>query len=219
MEIALPQKKSLVLSLGVGYEISADIQLIQDFGCEIYAFDPFVENPNTNLVEFKFYQIGCGETSGGRLNLEFKKLDQILKILPKNPDLAFIDIEGDEWLLAEDISLLNKLSQIVIEFHDLNKIIDDEFYYRALALFDSILKTHSPIHVHGNNDGQTVPIGGATWPGILEITFLRNDLLRGTEIDNNYGPFPTTLDSSNSLCRPDLDLQPFFGQNAKYREN
>ena len=209
--ICPPQSKSLILSLGVGNEISTDIQLIEDFDCTVYAFDPFVEKPEFNSELFKFYQIGCGKKRSNTKTLDFRSLKEILVILPRIPDLVFIDIEGDEWDLATDVSLLNQSQQIIMEFHNLDKVIDDIFYSSVLNMLKKLLESHTPIHIHGNNCGPTVPIGGAAWPSILEVTFLRNDLFGLAGLKNNYGPFPTTLDSPNSDLRPDLNLSPFFG--------
>jgi hypothetical protein len=204
-------KENMVLSLGVGDEFSADIELIEKYGSQIYAFDPFVTRPKVPYKEFNFFQIGCRDNSLGKGNLEFKTLEEILKFLPKIPDLAFIDIEGDEWQIGTDISLLGEVSQIVIEFHDLHKIIDNHFYNNVLKLVDTLLASHTPVHVHGNNDGSTVPIGGSSWPSILEVTFLRTDLFQELTSKDNLGPWPTKLDSPNSPNRPDIDLNPFFG--------
>lgn len=215
--IAAPKKESLVLSLGVGDEISADIQLIEVYGSEIYAFDPFVPRPKMKYTQFNFFQIGCRNDFGNKENLEFKSLKEILKMLPRIPDLAFIDIEGDEWKIGQDISLLSSLSQIVIEFHHLQKIADNEFYTEVTTLLDTILKSHVPIHVHANNSGPVVPIGGASWPGILEVTFFKKNLIPNFEFIPNFGPWPTKLCFPNSLDRPDINLDPFFGRDAFFR--
>jgi hypothetical protein len=215
--ISTPKRESLVLSLGVGNEISADIQLIEVYGSEIYAFDPFVPRPNVKYTQFNFFQIGCRNDFRNKENLEFKTLEEILKMLPRIPDLAFIDIEGDEWKIGQKISLLSSVSQIVIEFHNLQRLVDNEFYTEVVTLLDTILKSHIPIHVHANNSGPTVPVGGASWPGIMEVTFFKKHLIPNFEPIPNYGPWPTKLCFPNSLDRPDINLEPFFGRDAFFR--
>jgi hypothetical protein len=58
-----------------------------------------------------------------------------------------------------------------------------------------------------------LPLGGASWPTILEVTFLLNEFC--TE-ELNYGPFPGTLDYPNVNLRPDIDLAPFYGLEKSY---
>jgi len=216
--LAPPSINGITLSIGVGYEISTDLDLITNFGHKVYAFDPFVNQPPDTSEGFIFHKIGLAAKSKNLpANLEFEDIHSILKRIPGTPDLALIDIEGSEWDLADSFEDLREIKQIAIEFHGLDKVVDDYEFSRFKAMLLEITNSHFPIHVHANNDGPTIRISGAVWPSILEVTFIRKDLFNSSSPSFNFGPWPGDLDYPNSPNRPDLDLQPFFGVNAVYR--
>ena len=214
-----PDRNEIALSIGVGDEISADLQLIKEFNYSVYAFDPYVARPQEAPEQFVFHTIGLAAQSVKQpKTLDFRNLKQLLSMLPKRPDLAFIDIEGSEWDLGEEIESLAECKQVVLELHELEKIVDNTKFAKYQLLISTLKRTHTPIHVHGNNDGPTLRLSGAVWPGILEVTFLRNDLFYQQPTRPNFGPWPTVLDAPHSANRTDLYLDPFFGQQATYRE-
>jgi|688.fasta_scaffold27296_2 hypothetical protein len=216
--VAPPIIGGTTLSLGVGDEISADITLIQEFNHSVYAFDPYVERPIEAPLEFKFHKIGLGsQTNRESGNLYFEDIHSIMSKLPMIPNLALIDIEGSEWELANSFEAISQIPQIVIEMHELDLIVDDSKFVQIKKLLTKIIKTHLPVHVHANNDGSTVRLAGAVWPSILEVTFLTRTQLSELSTNYNFGPWPGKLDYPNSPKRPDLDLQPFFGPIATYR--
>ena len=212
--IETPMLGSTVLSLGVGTEISADLHLIESYECEVHAFDPYVERPINAPMKFMFSQIGLGRNEI-KAGLKFQTIDQILSTLPTKPNLALIDIEGSELTLIDSFHYLRDVEQIVIEFHDLDQIIFEEFFLKFTALLKQILKSHEPIHIHGNNDGPTLRIQGAIWPSIIEVSFRKKSSMSAKEF--NFGPWPHQLDRPNNPARPDLYLEPFFGKSANYR--
>ena len=212
------ERNGIAFSLGVGHEISADLQLIEDFNYSVYAFDPYVARPKEAPDQFVFHNIGLVAKSVKQPpTLEFRNLEQLLSVLPKSPALAFIDIEGCEWDLGSEIALLADCKQIILELHGLEKIVDTGLFAKYQLLISTLKLSHTPIHIHGNNDGPTLRLSGAVWPGILEVTFLRNDLFHEQPTRPNYGPWPTVLDAPHSSNRTDLYLEPFFGQQAIYR--
>jgi len=87
--------------------------------------------------------------------------------------------------------------------------------WKFTALLQQILKSHEPIHIHGNNDGPTLRIQGAIWPSIIEVSFRKKSAMSAKEF--NFGPWPHQLDRPNNPARPDLYLEPFFGKSANYR--
>ena len=205
-------ESNLCLNLGVGFEVSADLDLIRrDF--RIYAFDGTVPNPLPEVPSYNFTQKNIGYTQEGET---FITLKEIFKKYPKldDLDLILIDIEGFEHqVLHEEIDFVVKAKQIVVEFHGLELLADSKFAESFIHTLKQLTKTHAPIHVHANNAGGALPLGGSSWPTILEVTFLLKKLC--TE-KVNYGPFPSLLDFPNSNQRPDVDLNPFYGLNKTY---
>ena len=213
-----PSIMGSTLSLGVGNEISADLCLIKDFQHTVYAFDPYVERPIQAPEEFKFHKIGFSSRTTIQTNkLLFEDMHSIMSRIPSTPNLALIDIEGSEWDLTGSFDAMSGIPQIVIELHDLDRVIDNSRFEQIKNLLEKLMVTHLPIHVHANNDGSTIRIAGAVWPSILEVTLVDRNLIKNGSLGYNFGPWPGELDFPNSLKRPDLDLQPFFGASAVYR--
>jgi hypothetical protein len=201
-------ESNICLTLGVGSEVSADLDLISK-GFKLFAFDGTVLNPLPGNIAYRFEQknIGYGEGDESITNLEriYNKFPEL-----EQADLIMIDIEGHEYrVFEEEIVFISKAKQVVVEFHGLELMGDPNFAKRIILILEELLKSHAPIHVHGNNCGGTLAIGGASWPTILEITFLAKNYCIP---ESNYGPFPTTLDFPNSKIRPDIDLTGFYGK-------
>ena len=205
-------ESNLCLNLGVGFEVSADLDLIgRDF--KIYAFDGTVPNPLPEAPAYNFTQKNIGYTQEDET---FITLKEIFAKYPNldNLDLILMDIEGFEHrVLQEEIDFIVKAKQIVVEFHGLELLADSQFAEGFIQTLNQIMRTHVPIHVHANNAGGALPLGGSSWPTILEVTFLLKEYC--TE-NINYGPFPGLLDYPNSSQRPDMDLNPFYGLKKTY---
>lgn len=137
---------SIIYSFGVGEDISFDLQLINEFNCQIFAFDPTpksIEFVSKNRIDnFNFYPFGLlnydgnvtfympensnnvscttfATSSGKKISVPVKKFETIIKSLNhKKIALLKLDIEGSEYDVLNDI--LNskvEIAQILIEFH------------------------------------------------------------------------------------------------------
>jgi hypothetical protein len=205
-------QSKVCLNLGVGTEVSADLDLIsQNF--KIYAFDGSVPNPIPNEPLFNFIKknISYSKVAGVTITLQEIFLDY-----PEleHLDLLMLDIEGSEHkVLNMELAFIIKAKQIVIEFHGLELLADIEYSKNLIKALNELSETHYPIHVHANNAGGTIPLGGAGLPTILEVTFLRKEFCTN---GLNYGPFPGPLDYPNVGLRPDIDLMPFYGPIKSY---
>jgi hypothetical protein len=205
-------ESKICLNLGVGFEVSADLDLLGR-GFKIYAIDGTVPNPLPQENGYKFIRKNVGYDRSNELTTDldsiFRQHNDLSQV-----DLILIDIEGWGYkVLHEELNLIVKSKQVVIEFHGLEMIGDSQFAEHFKSILKKLSKTHLPVHVHANNSGGGLPIGGASWPTILEVTFLLNELC-SSEI--NFGPFPSYMDYPNVDLRPDLDLNPFFGKNKSY---
>ena len=112
----------------------------------------FLKNENVELKE-----LGLGL---GPKKISLKKLFE--KYVDKKNILLKIDIEGDEYrLLDEIIYLSEKISSLVIEFHDIDLNLE------KVEKFISNLKLDL-VHIHPNNVGGINSEGD---PTIIEFTF------------------------------------------------
>jgi hypothetical protein len=207
---AFENKKAV--SLGVGYEVSADLDLLER-GFSIIAADGTVPNPFPYEQRYTFIPKNIGYN---RNSMEITNLADILTNFGTKRDieLLLIDVEGHEYsILENELSIASNARQIVIEFHGLELLGDADFSNRIIRLISELRITHSPIHIHANNAGGGINLGGAIWPTIVEVTFAQNDLCESVR---NFGPFPASLDFPNINSRPDMDLIPFYGKNPNF---
>ena len=142
----LVSRDSIVYSVGIGEDISFDLELIERYGCRVYGWDPtplavnFMARQATPPPGFTLLPYGLGtedcvkEFAGGtegdhsfsshsrnpsKISLQVLDLGSMMKLLNHDRvDLLKIDIEGDEYDVIRKI-VQNKviIPQLLIEFH------------------------------------------------------------------------------------------------------
>ena len=97
-----------------------------------------------------------------------------------SPKVLQMDIEGAEYdvLGYESAETLASFSILTIEFHDLNKLFEKDFLRLVSIIFDKIFKNFSICHVHPNNCCGITELDGVGIPRVMEVTFVRNDVLQ-----------------------------------------
>jgi FkbM family methyltransferase len=160
--------EDIVYSVGIGTDISFDLQLIEKFGVTIYAFDPtpksikWLEGQELP-INFKAFQTGLANYNGvadfylpenenhvsasmvskqsnsvTRVNV--KTLNTLMKELGHTSiDILKMDIEGAEYDVLEDI-LSQKIiiRQLLVEFHHRQKNIGIRRTKDALKKLNSL---------------------------------------------------------------------------------
>lgn len=135
-----------VYSVGVGYDISFDLDMITKFNAEVQAFDPTPLSrqwlAGQKLPrEFHFWPYGLAaydgdaefflpkghevsftslpQEAGAGVLCQVKRLDTLMRTLGHTRiDLLKIDIEGAEYAIVPDlVSMRGKIGQLLIEFH------------------------------------------------------------------------------------------------------
>lgn len=107
-----------------------------------------------------------------------------------------MDIEGSEYkVLSEIIGYSNRITGMVIEFHDIHSSVD-----KFLEGMVELAKYFDIIHVHGNNYGSVSDLHDV--PNVIELTFSRKETH-----DNRVEILSTPilgLDSPNNPQKVDL---------------
>lgn len=202
-----------IISLGLGFEVSAEAALLE-LGWQTIAADGSVENPFPNNSNFRF--LNSHITSHEIPHVTTRTFNEFVGLFGWDTavEVIKIDIEGGEYnLLLKNLSNLQHARQLVIEFHGLELLGDQKFRDILIDLLENLHQTHKPIHVHGNNGAPGIKMAGGEWPTLLEVTFLRKDECTDAR---NFGPFPSALDFPNTSLRPDIDLNPFFAPVPTY---
>jgi len=119
------------------------------------------------------------------------------------------DTAGSEWaqLLATPSEELDRFEIIVGAFHDFEQLAQRQALDRAMAVFELLGRTHRVVHLHANNAGGMVMLGGLPCPRRLELTFMRKR--SATFHGHSSEPIPGPLDRPNLPQLPDLYLRAF----------
>jgi hypothetical protein len=174
-----PLNKNLhCLSIGAGTNISFDIG-IANFVSTVHLYDHTIPELPTSLesnTNIEFFRNGLGAAR----NDVFVTLEDCFNKFPVNSQFILkVDIEGDEWQVFSAIerNLLTRCQQIVVEFHGLLGLHDELFFKTMMKTLGNLAISHSPVNVHPNNWGRVELISGVLVPDVLEVTYVRNDLL------------------------------------------
>ena len=189
---------SAAISFGICNDDNWDLAVAR-MGVPVYQFDHTIEKaPSTHpLLHFE------RKKAAGNPSADAVTIAGLVAAHSKlsAPDIILkMDIEGSEWDVLDNASSesLSKLSQIVCEFHGLERLYEAPFHARALRVFGNLAQQFAVIHVHANNNGDICNLANIVVPSVLEITFANRARYSFAESNET---FPTPLDAPN---RPDL---------------
>jgi hypothetical protein len=198
----------LALSFGINDDDNWDVSFA-DRGIPVMQYDNSIDAGPTAHPLISFYK----KTISDRISSSSTTLSEIISRYDmsgteKRNILLKIDIEGDEWrvLDATPECDLQKMSQIVCEFHGMSLLLDADFYKRALRVFKKLHSHFGVYHVHGNNHGEIVSIANIAIPDVIEISFANRSLYKLIETKEL---FPTPLDSPCNRSLADIRLGSF----------
>jgi hypothetical protein len=170
-----------VYSFGVG-ELAEQVEFdrqMASIGKKVYMYDYSVDGPKVQHENFLFHK----EFVSSKNAYEFLKINNDLD---KKNLLGQFDIEGAEYemLMNVDKDFYNHFSQLSIEFHFLSK--PDEEKLECFRLLNSMYYIY---HIHANNHTKVTDESGQL-PEVLEISFLRKDMVKNIEpyLDKNPRP-------------------------------
>jgi hypothetical protein len=173
-----------------------------NLGMKLFLADKSVVKPNLGIDADKYSfikkYIGCTN------NDDFITMDDWVKSnkIYSNSDLLLqMDIEGGEYftILNMSDSLMKQFRIIVIEFHQLQKLWNNDFFTTAEAVFQKLNQTHVCVHIHPNNYCEIYTKFDVDIPMLAEFTFIRKDRIQTTEKAIN---FPHKLDYDNTPNQP-----------------
>lgn len=133
---------------------------------------------------------------------------------PGRDDLILqMDIEGAEWLVLLNATrdTLRRFRIIVIELHDLERLMDKHAFVIIRATFERLLEDFYIVHNHPNNYGGAVRCRSLVVPRVQEMTLIRKDRVKSAKFAR---VFPHPLDVKNDIDRPDIPLPPPWFHSA-----
>jgi hypothetical protein len=166
-------------------------------------FDHTIDALPDHHVNFHFYKIGI---RGNVPNDDMLTLEQHLH---RNCDatslLLKIDVEGSEWDVFSSASydVLSRFDQIVGEFHWLHQLSNAEFRLKFIESMKRLTEQFTIFHVHSNNCRPLAIVDGFTVADVLELSFVRTNLITRRESRSLY---PSPLDQANNAIVHDHAL-------------
>lgn len=207
----LCERTKQINTFGVGEDVSFELDFINNFRVveEVNLFDPFIDKLPIHHNKFYFYK---------------SSLVQDADLLFKDDCMFKMDIEWDEWstLFMKGETFLHKCYQLVIEFHilhvepraDLTSYFT-QVYQRLMdyvngrlfriyrQILEGINKQFYLFHIHANNSLPMITLEGYKIPPLLELSFVRKDLVRRVKMVKTTFPIEG-LDLPNKIDRPDI---------------
>lgn len=166
-----------VISIGLGDNLSFDFA-ISPFVDHIHMWDHTIETPHEIPVNATYYAKGLAEKSLENL----MSLEDILRVVrPENRIILKIDIEGAEWEVLNKLNrnVLNKVDQIIIEFHNLFEVLRNrDKFNRTLDVLQMLSDSFLTVNVNPNNWGNAQILHGVIFPDVIEVTYLRKNLTK-----------------------------------------
>ena len=192
----LNTKYDCYISAGISTEESFSRDFINKYNMNEYNSFGFDGNEYTNKISFIKKNINSFNDINNT-NLH-ELIDKYNNIFLK------MDIEGGEypWLLPIDSNKLNKIKQIVIEFHGITNNSWGCNYNDKVKCLEKLSNTHYIIHAHGNNYGPVVN----NIPDVIELTYVNKNYFNSTP-ELNTLPLPiVNLDYPNNSNITDINL-------------
>lgn len=209
----IPTKYDILLSGGVGDDISFETDFLsRNPDCHCFAFDGTVASLPTNEARITFVRKNLGL-------YETPTMTNLVEFFETHDNIFFkLDIEGHEFRLLPVLleRFFHKVKQFVIEIHSPGDIQLHPAYFKGLgdvtndvmfSILRDINKTHTLVHIHGNNGCQQYTVDNIVLPNVFECTYIRNDFV--TEKIANDIPFPIDLDCPNVSSTPQYVLKGF----------
>lgn len=120
-----------------------------------------------------------------------------------------LDIEGAEYSVISSLKNLDKFNAITVEFHNLYKIAEDNFWNNFKSILLELKKYHRVVFIAPNNCCGYTILGGFPIPNVMEITFAKRSLVSGKQLKNTRSLHPKQMES-NYPEDAALDISTFF---------
>lgn len=191
-----------VVSIGVGPECSADVELAK-WGARVFQFDHTVNRSPSTHANIQFFPIGLGNRPSD-LTQPLDDLVRIAGIEEGTDAWLMIDAEGVEWdLLRFQAEAVSRFSQISIEFHLLSLLSDESAAGVMATCVEKLRSSHVPVAWHVNNFAPVHAIGGFWVPDVIEVSFVHSSRFRPGDALPNAALF-----SQNNPVGPKV-VEPF----------
>jgi hypothetical protein len=181
-----------VFSPGVGNSSSFE-KYFADAGVQCFLADASVDNPPDENSNFHFVRAWVGASSSNENSISLSQwMDQ--SNLPKTNFSSILqcDIEGGEWVALDQVNFPERLHTLfrylVIEFHDLQKVLDERHSATIIEVLQHLNKNFQPAVLATNNYQLPHKFGKTFIPPVVEVTYISRKFLAEPEISKLSNP-------------------------------
>jgi len=195
-----------LISGGIATNNEFEIELanLGIFGIQV---DNSIDSPPKNHKNLSFIRATLGGKNG-------VLIDDLLRSFESTAQGALkLDIEGSEYETLSEVESFTRFTTIIVELHNLHKIVDDQFWDVFKNILDKLAQNHSVVFLAPNNCCGFSIIGGVPIPNVLEVTWARNDLISGKKFTKIQTPHPEKM-TRNFENRAQLDISNIFPSNT-----
>ena len=181
------QEWDVLISPGVGASSMFEMSIASP-KTKVILIDANVPRPSGIPSNFEF----INKLLGVKDSQNTITLDSIIAKYCKNEQRVILqmDIEGGEWSVLREATSKNlqKFQMIILELHNLENLLVDEFRDYYTNVLNKLSTTHFCSHFHVNNAGSFFFYRGKRFPQVVEVTLLNL---------NSFTPTQICTDSSN----------------------
>lgn len=198
----LPEQ--IIYSFGIGSSVEFDLDMARR-GHTVYMFDHTIERLPTEHINFKYYREGISGSDKPSENLYSLRSYLDRSCHTQSNMILKMDVEGAEWdaLHHADLNILAQFEQMTFEFHGFQNIDSAEWRSQIAGILEKINRKFTLFHVHGNNYADLVIRGGFTVCPVIEVSYVRTDLINRFPSRSIY---PSHLDPVNNPLKFDHPL-------------
>ncbi|MEL6817307.1 MAG: FkbM family methyltransferase [Pseudomonadota bacterium] len=191
-------------SPGVEYVAHFERELSNRYGIRSFMADASVDSAPMEDDNFQFIPKFIGNRTHGNFVTLSDWVEQSVG-QSTGARILQMDIEGGEYdvLMYESVDSLAQFSTIIVEFHWLQRMFEPNFFQTFATIFEKIYRNFSICHAHPNNCCGIAEYKNVQVPRVLEVTFVRNDLIEGLARHDQVR-LPHPLDRKNVPANDEL---------------
>ena len=196
------------LSPGVADTADFEAELSRRYDIKSFMIDGSVASAPFADENFHFTKKFLGYRTNGDFITLSDWMESILDAGGDNHGIILqMDIEGGEYdvLTFESTATLSRFAAMIIEFHGLEQFFGPHFLHMTSILFEKLYRNFAICHVHPNNNCGVTSLNGIDMPNVIEVTFLRHDLVDKFKSASALS-LPHPLDRKNVSHKPDIGM-------------
>jgi hypothetical protein len=195
-------KSKFLISGGIENNNEFEINLAR-LGITGIQIDNSIDKPPSLHKNLSFMRATLG-------NLHEVDIDDLIAGFPARVNgILKLDIEGAEYSVLNSLNDLDKFNAITVEFHNLYKISEDNFWKNFKSILIKLKKYHEVVFIAPNNCCGYSILGGFPIPNVMEITFAKRSLVSGKRLKTTEFLHPKKM-QSNYADDAALDISAFF---------